>query len=329
LYLCKKSVLGTPVDFGHKNYNYYGAYLRKKYEGKRVFKIIVDAGFTCPNRDGSKGYGGCTYCNVDSFTPELSRRLPTMKEQIEQGMQRAITGYAAEKFIIYFQPNTNTYAPVHYLKELYDEALSYNTENIVGLSVGTRPDCIDFQKIELLESYADRVDVDLEMGMESIYEDTLAQINRGCTHADLEKALMLAGSANLDICVHTIFGFPWETKEMMLRYAAEINRFPQIKFVKLHHLHIVEGSIMGAKYKKQPFPLFTLEQYADFLCEFLPLLRPDIVIQRLFGLADYDLLIAPNWSRKKAEIQTFIDKTIERKGVIQGSAVHEVTPVLF
>lgn len=319
--------MGTPVDFGIKNYNYYGAYLKKKYDGRRVFKIIADAGFTCPNRDGSKGYGGCTYCNVDSFTPELSRKLPTIRQQIEQGMERAIKNYAAEKFIIYFQPNTNTYAPAHYLKMLYDEALSINTENIVGLSVGTRPDCIDFEKIALLESYADRFDVDLEMGMESIYNDTLARINRGCTHEDLELALNLAASPKLDICVHTIFGFPWETKEMMLRYAGEINRFPQIKFIKLHHLHIVKGSVMGARFGREPFKLFTLEDYTSFLAEFIPLLRPDVVLQRLFGLANYDLLIAPNWGLKKSEIQLYIDKGLESRGVVQGS-MYKPHPVL-
>lgn len=311
--------MGTPVDFGFKNYNYYGGYLRKRYNGKRVFKIIVDGGFTCPNRDGSKGYGGCTYCNVDSFTPELSRKLPTIREQIEQGMERAIKGYAAEKFIIYFQPNTNTYAPTHYLKMMYDEALSINPENVIGLSVGTRPDCIDAEKVALLESYSDRLDVDLEMGMESIYNDTLAQINRGCSHEELETALNLVENSPLDVCVHTIFGFPWETREMMLKYADEINRFPQIKFVKLHHLHIVEGSIMGVKFKRNPFKVFSLEEYTDFLAEFIPLLRPDIVLQRLFGLADYDLLIAPNWGLKKAEIQTYIDKELERRDAVQGS----------
>ena len=311
--------MSTLTEFGYKNYNYYGAYLRKKYDGRRVFKIIVDGGFTCPNRDGSKGFGGCTYCNVDSFTPELSRKLPTIREQIEQGMERAIKGYAAEKFIIYFQPNTNTYAPAHYLKMMYDEALSINPENVVGLSVGTRPDCIDAEKIALLESYTDRLDVDLEMGMESIYNDTLARINRGCTHEELESALHLVRNSPLDICVHTIFGFPWESREMMLRYADEINRFPQIKFVKLHHLHIVEGSIMGVRYKREPFKVFSLEEYTDFLAAFIPLLRPNIVIQRLFGLADYDLLIAPNWGLKKAEIQTYIDKELERRGAVQGS----------
>ena len=139
------------MDFVNgKGYNAYGAYLKDKYQGQRVFKVIVDGNFTCPNRDGSKGFGGCTYCNVDSFTPELSRKLPSMKEQVAQGMARARANYRAEKFIIYFQPNTNTYAPVHYLKAMYDEALSINTEDILGLSVGTRPDCIDAEKVKLL-----------------------------------------------------------------------------------------------------------------------------------------------------------------------------------
>lgn len=311
--------MSTLLDSGQKPYNHYGAYLRKKYNGKRVFKIIVDGHFTCPNRDGSKGYGGCSYCNVDSFTPDSARKLPTIKEQVEEGIERAINGYRAEKFIIYFQPNTNTYAPVHALKSMYDEALSIAPEHVVGLSIGTRPDCIDFEKVALLESYTDRYDVDLEMGMESIYNDTLNRINRGCSHEELETALNLVENSPLDICVHSIFGFPWESHEMMLRYADEINRFPQIKFVKLHHLHVVEGSIMGVQYKREPFKVFSLEEYTDFLCEFIPLLRPEIVLQRLFGLADQELLIAPNWGLGKSSIQTHIDKELERRGAIQGS----------
>jgi radical SAM protein (TIGR01212 family) len=310
-----------PVKEGFKNYNNYGAWLKQKYKGHRVFKVIVDGGFTCPNRDGSKGYGGCTYCNVDSFTPSVSRNAPTIREQVIQGMERARNGNKADKFIIYFQPNTNTYAPTHYLKMMYDEALSYGTEDIVGLSVGTRPDCIDAEKIALLESYTDRFDVDLEMGMESIYNDTLNQINRGCSHEDLLHALKLTENTKLDVCVHTIFGFPWETHEMMLKYADEINRHPQIKFVKLHHLHIVEGSVMGVKYKREPFKVFTLDEYTDFLFEFLPLVRADVIIQRLFGLSDRELLIAPNWLLKKSEIQYYIDKRIADRGVVQGSAL--------
>lgn len=308
------------MDFANgKGYNAYGAYLKEKYQGQRVYKVIVDGNFTCPNRDGSKGFGGCTYCNVDSFTPELSRKLPSMKEQVAQGMERARANYRAEKFIVYFQPNTNTYAPVHYLKAMYDEALSINTEDILGLSVGTRPDCIDEEKIKLLESYTDRFDVDIEMGMESIYDETLLQINRGCLHGEFEHAMQMLENSKLDVCVHTIFGFPWESKEMMLKYADEINRFEKIKFVKLHHLHIVEGSVMGVKYKREPFKLFTINEYADFLCEFIPLLRPDVIVQRLFGLSDLDLLIAPNWGLKKSEIQHFFDKQIQDRGIIQGS----------
>ena len=311
--------MGTLLDSGIKPYNHYGAYLKEKYNGQRVFKVIVDANFTCPNRDGSKGYGGCTYCNVDSFTPDTARKIPSMREQVEQGIARARKSYGAEKFIIYFQPNTNTYAPTHLLKMMYDEALSIDPENTVGLSVGTRPDCLDAEKIALLESYTDRYDVDLEMGMESIFNDTLERINRGCSHDEFVNIMGLLENTPLELCVHTIFGFLLETEEMMLQYADEINKFPQIKFVKLHHLHIVEGSIMGVKYKKDPFPLFTIDGYTDFLAKFIPRLNPDIIIQRIFGIADRELLIAPNWGFPKSRIQSYIDKGLEDHGVKQGA----------
>jgi uncharacterized protein len=311
----------TPIDQGIKGYNSYGRWLREKFNGKRVYKVIVDAGFTCPNRDGTKGFGGCTYCNVDSFTPSLPRSLDDIRDQVEQGIARARKHYLAEKFIIYFQPNTNTYAPVERLKALYDQSLSICPEDVVGLSVGTRADCLDAEKIALLESYCGRLDVDLELGMESIHESTLQQINRDCPHEELVKVLDALRDSPLSVCVHTIFGFPSETREMMLAHAAEINRFPQIRAVKLHHLHIVKGSILASRYKKEPFPLFSLEEYTDFLCEFIPLLRPDVVIQRLFGLADQDLLIAPLWDLPKSAVQTYIDREIERRGIVQGSGV--------
>ena len=311
----------TQLDHGAKGYNAYGPWLRGKFGGRRVFKVIVDAGFTCPNRDGGKGYGGCAYCNVDSFTPSLPRSLDDIREQVSQGIERARKHYRAEKFIVYFQPNTNTHAPVERLRALFDEALSVCPEDVVGLSIGTRPDCLDAGKIALLESYTDRLEVDLELGMESIHEETLARINRGCTHAELVGLLENLTRTPLNLCLHTILGFPWETREMMLAQAAELNRFPQVGFVKLHHLHIVEGSILGARYKREPFPLFTLEEYTDFLCGFLPLLRPDVVIQRLFGVADQELLIAPKWNLPKSAVQTYIDREIERRGVQQGSAL--------
>ena len=307
------------LAFGDKNYNNYGAYLKNKYNNKKVYKVIVDGGFTCPNRDGSKGYGGCSYCNTDSFTPE-SRKLPSIKEQIEHGIERAKSNYGAEKFIIYFQPNTNTYAPVEELKKMYDLALSIEPENVVGLSVGTRPDCLDTEKIALLESYiAQGFDVDLEIGMESIYNQTLENINRGCSHDEFLETLQLLEHSPIDLCIHTILGLPGESEEMMLEYIKEINRLPQIKFIKFHHLHVVKGSIMGVKYLREPFPLFTLESYTDFICDILPRLRKDIVVQRLFGLSDLDVLIAPRWNMKKSQIQHYIDSTIEKRNIIQGS----------
>jgi radical SAM protein (TIGR01212 family) len=309
----------SPLDQGPKGYNAYGPWLLERFGGRRVFKVIVDAGFTCPNRDGAKGYGGCAYCNVDSFTPSLPRSLDDIREQVSQGIERARKHYGAEKFIIYFQPNTNTHAPVERLRGLFDEALAVCTEDVVGLAVGTRPDCLDAAKIALLESYADHLEVDLELGMESIHDETLQRINRACSHGELTALLDSLARTPLKICVHTIFGFPWESREMMLAQAAEINRFPQIRFVKLHHLHIVKGSILGARYQKEPFPLFSLEEYTDFLCEFLPLLRPDIVIQRLFGVADTQLLIAPKWNLPKSAVQTHICREIKRRGVVQGS----------
>lgn len=302
-------------------YRAYGRWLKQKYHGKQVYKVIADAGFTCPNRDGSKGYGGCSYCNVDSFTPSLTRSLPSIKEQLLASMARAKGRYKAEQFIVYFQPNTNTYAPVEQLEQLYREALEVNQDETVGLSVGTRPDCLDPAKISLLESFTDRYDVDLELGMESIHESTLAQINRGCSHQELVDQLDALKDSPLRVGVHMIFGFPWESQQQMLAYADEVNRHPAIRFVKLHHLHLVRGSILGTRYLKQPFPVFSLDQYTDFLADFLPRLRPDIVIQRLFGVADSKLLIAPDWKLPKAAVQNHIDRAMQARGIIQGSAL--------
>lgn len=313
--------MSTSAGAESRNYNAYGAWLRREYGGRRVFKVIVDAGFSCPNRDGSKGYGGCAYCNAESFTPALPRSLPDVCEQVARGIGRARKHYGAEKFIIYFQPNTNTHAPVERLRALYDEALAACPEDVVGLAVGTRPDCMDDEKIALLESYTGRCAVDLELGMESIHDETLRRINRGCSHGELVGLLERLATSPLRICVHVIFGFPWETPEMMQAYAEELNRFPQVRFVKLHHLHVVEGSILAAQYRRQPFPLFTLEDYTDFLCAFLPRLRRDIVVQRLFGVADQSLLVAPRWNLPKSAVQAHLEAAFACRGVVQGAAV--------
>lgn len=306
-----------------KSYNAYGPWLREKHGGKRVFKVIVDAGFSCPNRDGSKGFGGCSYCNVDSFTPALPRSLDDIREQVARGIERARSHYGAEKFILYFQPNTNTHAPVERLADVFDEALDVCPEDVVGLAVGTRPDCLDEEKIALLEELATRVEIDLELGMESMHENTLERIRRGCTHAELVSLLERLRNSPMGICLHTIFGFPWETRDEMLAYAEEINRFPQVGFVKLHHLHVVEGSMLAKQWREEPFPLFSLEDYTDFLCDVLPRLRKDIVIERLFGVADAELLIAPRWNLPKAAVQNHLEREFARREVVQGSRVRD------
>lgn len=314
--------------FGSLPYNNYGAWLKRKYNGARVHKVIVDAGFTCPNRDGTKGYGGCTYCNVDAFTPQPARSTADIKAQIEKSMAFTANTYKAEKFIIYFQPNTNTYAPVEKLQELYDTALAVHPDKVVGLSVGTRPDCLDDQKLQLLDSYADKVDVDLEIGMESIYDTTLKAINRQCTHAELVATLQQAQQYRLLTTVHTIFGLPGESHAMQLAVADELNQLP-INMVKLHHLYIADKSIMGVKYKRQPWDLYTLESYTDFLCAFLPKLRPDLVIQRLYATSDKEMLIAPKWGLSKRALQQHLEDTFKARNIVQGAAYQPIpsTPI--
>jgi radical SAM protein (TIGR01212 family) len=309
-----------------KNYLNYGGWLKEKFNGEKVFKVIVDAGFSCPNRDGSKGFGGCTYCNVDSFTPSVTRSHETIREQLEQSMERAKRMYKADKFIVYFQPNTNTHAPVETLQQYFDEALLVNPKETVGLSIGTRSDCLDDQKLDLIESYSKHLCVDLEIGMESMYDESLQMLNRGHTHQEFLNVVEKLGDRSFDVCVHTIFGLPGETHDMMLAVADELNRLP-IRFVKLHHLYIVKGSVMGVKYRRDPasIPLFTLEAYTDFLCEFLPRLRPDLVIQRLFGISDREFHLAPNWGLSKRSLQVHFDRAFVDRNVVQGSAYQPTT----
>ena len=309
--------------FHPKRYNYYGRYLKDKF-GRKVFKVIVDAGFTCPNRDGSKGYGGCSYCNVDSFTPRDTKREQSIRDQVIDGIERSRRSYGAEKFIVYFQPNTNTYSDVDTLEQLYREAIEAVPDEIVGLTIGTRPDCIDREKLEMLKERFGHLYVSIEYGMESINDTTLSRINRGIGHQVFIDAVELTAAYGFEVCAHTIFGLPGDTEKDWMRVADELNRLP-IRFAKLHHLHIVRGSILAKQYKEAPFELFSLDSYTDFLCRFLPRLHPDIVVQRLFGISDFDDLIAPDWGLRKTLIQRHIEQTLADRGVVQGSECSSIS----
>ena len=251
----------------------------------------------------------------------LPRSLAEIRAQVEQGIVRARANYKAEKFIIYFQPNTNTYAPVETPQRNSMTRPSPSARRMSSASpwapariASTRPKSPCWKVMPRAWRWTSNSGWNRSTRKRSPSSTALARTS------ELTALLESLADTPLNLCVHTIFGFPWETRAMMLAHAAEINRFPQIRFVKLHHLHIVKGSILAARYQKEPFPLFELEEYAGFLCEFLPLLRPDIVIQRLFGISDTALLIAPQWNLPKSSIQGYLDREIQRRGVVQGSA---------
>ncbi len=305
--------------YHEKHYHSYGRFLKRRF-GAKVYKVIVDAGFTCPNRDGNKGWGGCAYCNVDSFTPKANQTGDSVREQVLGGIERARKNYGGEKFIVYFQPNTNTYADVEYLEQIFVEAVEVAPDQIIGLAIGTRPDCIDREKLEMLKRRFGHLYLTIEYGLESMNDDTLSSINRGVSHQEFVDAVELTAEYGIEVCAHTIFGLPGETEEDWLKLSDELNRLP-IKHVKLHHLHVVRGSILAKRYRDNPFPLFSLEGYAEFLCKFLPRLDADIVVQRLFGVAEEDDLIGPDWGLRKSVIQREIERALKVACVTQGEGV--------
>ncbi len=295
-------------------YNSYGRFLKEKF-GCRVAKISVDGGFSCPNRDGTLAVGGCAYCNNDSFRPPNASRLKPVPEQVRDGIERLRARYDARKFIVYFQPFTNTHAPLETLIPLYEAAIAH--QDVVGLSLGTRPDCIDADKLEWLEKLAGTHFVTLEYGLQSIYDATLARINRGHDFQCWLNAMNLTRNRGIWLCTHVILGFPWETREEMLR-TAEVISDKGLNFLKLHHLHIVRDTPMQSDYEVNPFSLLGLEEYADLVVDFLERLDPGISIERLFGVAPESQLIGPIWGKSKSEIRRYIEQRLVVRDTYQG-----------
>ncbi len=302
----------TPVKV--RRYNAFGQYMKDLY-GEPVYKVNVDAGFTCPNRDGSISTGGCIYCNNDSFRPAACTSSVSISEQIEKGIPYLRSRYRAGKFIVYFQPFTNTYASVNILERLYREALSHS--GVVGLAIGTRPDCIDQEKICLLETLAKDFFVLVEYGLQSIYDRTLQFINRGHDYDCFKKAVALTAGRGIRIGAHIILGFPSETREQMLEMADEISQHP-IEFLKIHQLQVVKNTALADFYSKKPFDTFGYDQYIEMLADFLERLSPDIVLQRLFAAAPDEILIAPLWHKTRSELLRDLDNFMERRGSRQG-----------
>ena len=276
----------------------YGRFLRDKF-GCRVYKVGIDAGFDCPNRDGSLSTAGCAYCNGESFRPKTSDRIKPIEQQIAEGTDYLRLRYGAEKFIAYFQSATNTYAPLEVLAPRYEAAVAQ--ADIVGLAIGTRPDCIDEEKLALLQRIAEKYFVTIEYGLQSASDETLRRINRGHDVASWRNAVAMTRGRGIYIGTHMILGFPWESREAALSGARTVSE-AGIDFLKLHHLHIVRGSPLAEEYLNRPFHLPDLEQYAELVADFIERLNPNICIERLFATAPAGQLIAPVWGKSKAEI---------------------------
>jgi uncharacterized protein len=296
-------------------FNAFGPFLKKKF-GTAVYKVNVDAGFTCPNRDGTVGTTGCIYCNNDSFRPSACVSEFSIKEQISRGKSYLSMRYKAGKFIVYFQPFTNTYAPVAELERLYREALG--EPEVIGLAIGTRPDCVDAEKIALLEALAKEHFILVEYGMQSMHDKSLDYILRGHDYRTFLDALKLTTSRGIHIGAHIIVGIPTETRDETLAMADELSALP-IEFLKIHQLQVIKNTVLAGQYELQPFHTFGYDEYLEFLVDFIERLSPDIVLQRLFATAPDDILIAPQWGRTRHRILLDIEEKFESRNAIQGA----------
>lgn len=287
----------------------------KKQYGERIQKVTVDAGFTCPNRDGTVARGGCTYCNNESFNPGYNSALKPVSQQIEEGIEFLNRRYKTSKYIVYFQPYSNTYASLSRLQALYEEALAY--PGVIGLTIGTRPDCIDAAKLDYLEQLARDYDITIEYGLESMRDETLKKINRGHDFQSYLDALDLTAGRGIKVCTHIIIGFPWEKQEHWYQQANKLSGL-RMDFLKIHQLHIVKDTVMAAQHERQPFQLLSYDQYVETLIGVLERLNPEIIIQRLFGEAPLHTLLAPRWGLRNSDALRGLEKRMGERDTWQG-----------
>jgi len=297
-----------------QRYNSFGQYMRKTF-GTTVYKVNVDAGFTCPNRDGTLGFSGCIYCNNDSFRPSSCKPSLSVSDQVSNGITHTKRRFKATKFLVYFQAYTNTYAPIDELERLYREALA--APDVIGLAIGTRPDAVDRRKIELLESLASDFFILVEYGLQSMYNKSLEFIQRGHDFSAFLRAVEMTKGRGIEIGAHLIAGFPTETRNETLAMAGEMSQLP-IRFLKMHQLQIIKDTPLAVLYRENPFPVFEYHEYLDFVADFIEGTSPHIVFQRLFATAPDDILIAPAWGRNRHHILRDIEKNLAARDALQG-----------
>ena len=297
-------------------YNDLSAYLSAHFPYK-VQKISLNAGFTCPNRDGTVGYGGCTYCNNQTFNPAYCKTEKTVTEQLEEGKQFFARKYPEMKFLAYFQAYTNTYAELEELKRKYEEALQ--VKDVVGIVIGTRPDCMPDTLLDYLEELNQRTFLIVEYGVESTDNDTLKRINRGHTFEVTEEAIRKTAARGIRVGAHIILGLPGESNEQLIEQAGVLSRLP-LTTLKLHQLQLIKGTRMAHEFEMQPedFYLYSADEYIDLVIDYVEHLRPDLVLERFVSQSPKELLIAPDWGLKNHEFTDKVKKRMRERDAWQG-----------
>ena len=301
----------------NRRFNAASNHMRKLF-GTRVQKLTIDAGFTCPNRDGTKSTGGCSFCNNEAFNPSYCDPSKSVSQQIAEGIEFHEKRYkSAGKYLAYFQAYSNTYGTLHHLESLYNEALSH--EDVIGIIIGTRPDCTDEEIFNLLENISKTHYLSVEFGIESIYNKTLERINRQHTFEESQQAIQECQKRNIICGGHVIFGLPGETKEMMLQTAPILSKLP-LTSIKFHQLQFIKGTRIGEEYVNTPeqFEIFNLEEYIEFITEYLKVFSPDIVIERLAGETQPWHNIGPRWNLRYDQVLNRIEQKLEEKDIWQG-----------
>ena len=296
-------------------YNRFSDHLRDKF-GTKVYKVTLDAGFTCPNRDGTISNEGCIFCDDGGSFSQLYSNKITIIEQLNSGIALSKEKYKAQKFLAYFQAYTNTYKPVNELKEIYDQALSH--EDVVGINIGTRPDCVEEEKLDLISDYTKNHYVWLEYGLQSIHDRSLKFINRGHDFATFVKALKETQKRNINVCAHVILGLPNETRKDMLETAKVLGDLG-IDGVKIHLLCVLNNTRLVKLYYQGKVPMMEEDQYVETACDFLEMLPPEVTIHRLAGNGLKPNMLAPGWLSKKFVVLNKIDKLLEERGSYQGA----------
>ncbi|MGL1933969.1 MAG: TIGR01212 family radical SAM protein [Fibrobacterales bacterium] len=300
-------------------YRPYKDYLTELFpEYKKVWKVSIDAGFTCPNRDGSKSRGGCTYCNNESFSPAHGNDHIPVHDQVSNGVKFLKHRYKADKYIAYFQPYTNTYAPIEKLRALYEEAIAH--PDVCALTIGTRPDCVTPEVVALCEELSQKVHVTLELGLQTSHDSTLERINRCDTWSEFERAMNLLKGSLVETCIHIIIGLPGEDRSHFVETAQKIGQW-KYHTLKLHPLHIVKQTIIVKEFKEGAIELLTEQEYIESVTDFLEWVPADVGIQRFTGETGDDSLIAPDWCKKKNTVQIGVIAEFQKRGTRQGSSV--------